>query len=474
MNNNIKFSIIIPAYNCEQYIAKSIQSVCCDQTYTNYELIVINDCSTDASLKILNELKLLYEFVIINNPTNIGKFKSINNVLKNITGNYFLILDSDDYLSTNRLKYDYAILNANTNILAVQSKYVRIDPQTKKILLGPIFGENIITYSTELLCTIGYYNENRFGGDSEYLMRFYLYYDKKKFMRKYNSLTYFANKRNNDNLTTIYDMKKRQKYINEFHYSFNLYKNNLIDNIKLIHQYNFYELVNNIDYSKLNTNPLKIVDLQFYKKCYVDLQNLTQNELKIHWKTIGVKEKRLPNILLFDLEFPNFNYKIYLNSHNILFNNKHHIIGWIYLKNKQYYKNWLDSKYSNLFDNNISIQKFTHEPIFLKKIIFDHNIKFICNFSTNFDIHADIDLHDYSNKSDRYENVLFIDLTTKQDYRIVCEHNATAFVLWTDLKLDDEYVNLISYYKNINHLTINENLKKKLIDEHNILCQIIE
>ena len=50
--NNIKFSIIIPAYNVEKYIEKCIKSIL-EQDYTNYEIIVVDDCSTDNTVNIL-------------------------------------------------------------------------------------------------------------------------------------------------------------------------------------------------------------------------------------------------------------------------------------------------------------------------------------------------------------------------------------------------------------------------------------
>ena len=49
--NNIKFSIIVPVYNVEKYIKKCINSIL-NQTYKNYEIIIINDGSTDKSKKI--------------------------------------------------------------------------------------------------------------------------------------------------------------------------------------------------------------------------------------------------------------------------------------------------------------------------------------------------------------------------------------------------------------------------------------
>ena len=56
MKTNKLFSIIMPCYNAEKYLKQSIDSVL-KQTYENWELIIINDCSTDTSFKIINTFK---------------------------------------------------------------------------------------------------------------------------------------------------------------------------------------------------------------------------------------------------------------------------------------------------------------------------------------------------------------------------------------------------------------------------------
>ena len=68
--NNIKFSIIVPVYNVEKYIKKCINSIL-NQTYKNYEIIIINDGSTDKSKKILETYKKINNVKIIN-QTNKG------------------------------------------------------------------------------------------------------------------------------------------------------------------------------------------------------------------------------------------------------------------------------------------------------------------------------------------------------------------------------------------------------------------
>lgn len=98
MKNKVKFSIIVPVYNTEQYLERCFNSIL-SQTYKNYEVIVVNDGSTDSSLKIINRYK---EFICINQK-NQGLSMARNNGIKKATGDYLIFLDSDDFLDKDLL-----------------------------------------------------------------------------------------------------------------------------------------------------------------------------------------------------------------------------------------------------------------------------------------------------------------------------------------------------------------------------------
>lgn len=111
----IKFSIIVPVYNTGQYLERCFNSIL-NQTYKNYEVIVVNDGSTDNSLEIIKKYK---EFTFINQK-NQGLSMARNNGIKKANGDYLIFLDSDDYISPELLK----ILAKNINsedILRYQS-----------------------------------------------------------------------------------------------------------------------------------------------------------------------------------------------------------------------------------------------------------------------------------------------------------------------------------------------------------------
>ena len=91
-----KISIIIPVYNAERYLNQTLESVT-NQTYKDIELILINDCSTDNSLGILEEFAQKDERIkIISNEQNSGAAVSRNNGLAIAQGDYLLFLDADD------------------------------------------------------------------------------------------------------------------------------------------------------------------------------------------------------------------------------------------------------------------------------------------------------------------------------------------------------------------------------------------
>lgn len=93
-----KYSIIIPVYNVEAYIKKCLDSVV-NQTYKDYEVIIINDGSTDHSMEIAKD----YHFKIINQE-NKGQSAARNRGMKQAKGEYIVFLDSDDTIEKDLLK----------------------------------------------------------------------------------------------------------------------------------------------------------------------------------------------------------------------------------------------------------------------------------------------------------------------------------------------------------------------------------
>lgn len=95
--NDLRFSIIIPSFNSAKEVERAIQSIK-EQTFKNYEIIVIDDCSTDNTYEILSKQK---DIILMRNSTNLKAGGSRNKGLKVAKGEYVLFLDADDYLAAN-------------------------------------------------------------------------------------------------------------------------------------------------------------------------------------------------------------------------------------------------------------------------------------------------------------------------------------------------------------------------------------
>lgn len=119
-----KFSIIISAYNIETYIERAIKSVL-DQTFENYELIIVNDCSKDKTLEKIQNFKD-ERIIIINNEKNVGLGAVRNIGIAKAQGEYIVHLDGDDalYENTTLEKIDKLIDNDTPDIIYLGFKDV--------------------------------------------------------------------------------------------------------------------------------------------------------------------------------------------------------------------------------------------------------------------------------------------------------------------------------------------------------------
>lgn len=97
----LKISIIVPVYNVAPYIIKCLDSIY-NQTYPNIEVIIVDDCSSDDSMKLINSyltLNKLEKTHIIHHNKNKGISAARNTGINNATGEYLYFIDSDDYIS---------------------------------------------------------------------------------------------------------------------------------------------------------------------------------------------------------------------------------------------------------------------------------------------------------------------------------------------------------------------------------------
>lgn len=105
-------TIIIPVFNSEHYLVKCLDSVI-NQTHTQLQIIIVNDGSTDSSLSIINEYRLLDSRFLVINKTNGGIGSAYKAAFDVITGDYILFVDSDDWLELNAVEKIFKLIIDN-------------------------------------------------------------------------------------------------------------------------------------------------------------------------------------------------------------------------------------------------------------------------------------------------------------------------------------------------------------------------
>lgn len=140
-----KVSIIIPVYNVEKYISRCIESVL-NQTFKDFELILINDGSQDNSLQIMNNYSDDERIKIIDQK-NMGPAKTRNRGIEEANGEYIMFIDSDDYIDDNYVENYFDCLNEADYDLVIGG-YQKINGnkiEFKRQLKDGIFSKYIVT-----------------------------------------------------------------------------------------------------------------------------------------------------------------------------------------------------------------------------------------------------------------------------------------------------------------------------------------
>jgi glycosyltransferase involved in cell wall biosynthesis len=105
--HSVKISVIIPVFNVEKYLRRCLDSVL-SQTFTDFEIILVDDCSPDASPEICEEYAQKGSRIkVIHNPQNKGLPQARKVGLEDASGDYILFVDSDDWIENNMLELLY-------------------------------------------------------------------------------------------------------------------------------------------------------------------------------------------------------------------------------------------------------------------------------------------------------------------------------------------------------------------------------
>ena len=165
-------SVVMPAYNAETYISEAIRSVQ-SQTYTNWILLVIDDCSTDHTAEIVQTFANADDRIrLFRNAHNLGTAKTRNRGFELSEGEWVALLDSDDMWHTDKLEKQLAAaLRSGAEIIYCSYSLVQCDGQKISDYIVPeqtsyndMLKESVLSCSTTLL-TKDIVDQNRFSPD---------------------------------------------------------------------------------------------------------------------------------------------------------------------------------------------------------------------------------------------------------------------------------------------------------------------
>lgn len=274
-------SIIIPCYNAEKYIIETIRSLI-NQTYSNWELIIVNDGSTDNSLAIIKEFAEKDKRISFIDKSNSGVSDSRNKGLEKSKGDFIAFLDADDIWKPEYLEKQITNLQqANQHTISYTA--CQLINQNGEKLNYQIRGENNPQLD-DFLIQKANYNTNPSG----------IVYKKECFEKVKGFDVNLSNNADQDILIQMLAKGNSIGYIDELLWDYRMHDNNMSKNISVLEKDTLY-LFNKCVNQKLFTN------FWFKQKCFSIMYLMLAGSW---WKNGNNKLRGLYFILLAIINYP--------------------------------------------------------------------------------------------------------------------------------------------------------------------------
>lgn len=158
-------SIITPVYNGEKYIKETIDSVL-NQTYPDWEMIIVDDGSKDKSAQIAQEFADKDKRITLIQQPNGGSAAARNNGIRRANGQYIALLDADDLWEPEFLESQLSLMKEK-KALVVHASYKRINEESKECL-RPYKAKKVVTFkqmqmTNHIACLTGLYDTSAYG-----------------------------------------------------------------------------------------------------------------------------------------------------------------------------------------------------------------------------------------------------------------------------------------------------------------------
>lgn len=372
-----KLSVIILCFNQLEYTKQCIESVLQNTVCDSYEVVVVNNASSDGTIEYLESLRCKHANIkIINNAENLGFSKGMNIGVRNSCGEYIILLNNDtivdinwDYNLVDLLRNDPSIfaVTPTTNCCGNEARFeikhvTPVDYFTKYNSLKHKFISHFVGSSLALFCgcfrkndfeQIGYLDEAYLNGwedDDLYeriiMFRKNVYISTQSIVYNFGSITVGNNMPHNPN-RLYYEKKWGKKWETKYHITFDRFYN--LSNLKFLENYKFYDN-NSIFFKSI------ITEFQhFYYNLGIDIQTTNIIEEKIiFFNLFDIPDDKIPcDFIAFNLEQLQWERANTINQKNINKFRKAKLILEYSLLN---FKSW--------FKNDIYNVVFHPEPIF--------------------------------------------------------------------------------------------------------------
>jgi glycosyltransferase involved in cell wall biosynthesis len=179
---DLKVSIILPAFNAEKTIHIAIQSLL-NQTWRNLEVIVVDDCSSDSTCETVDRLSELDDRIkLVRKPVNEGAYPARNTGLKHAAGDLIMAHDCDDWSHPQKIEIQIQHMKKAKTCIAVMSHWVRVGDNLEVIGSWapkghlPEMNFSSLMFKRQVLDTFGGWDHVRINGDAEFRYRMLKYY----------------------------------------------------------------------------------------------------------------------------------------------------------------------------------------------------------------------------------------------------------------------------------------------------------
>lgn len=261
-----KVCIVLPTYNGQEHLEESIKSII-RQTYTNWELIIVNDCSTDSTEIIAkNYAEKDKRIRVISNKKNMKLPNSLNIGFQNAEGEYYTWTSDDNLYKENAIEtmvnfldssLDYGMVYCNTILIDGKGNIIKENllPEPEQLIFTNTVGACFL-YRKQIAKKIGGYDANLFlAEDYEYWLRMYQY---SKIKHISDFLYYYRCHEKSLSNTKLADIKKQTVKVWEKHYDFIMHQ---IDDDSV--RFTFFDSF--IDFSDDKRRMLNVISKKYKK-----------------------------------------------------------------------------------------------------------------------------------------------------------------------------------------------------------------